>query len=57
MKKSHFSETQIISILKQADAGIKVEELCRQHGISNATYAWKSKYRACKYQILNGCGF
>ena len=45
MKKSRFSETQIISILKQADAGMKVEEICRKHGISNATYyTWKSKY-------------
>jgi putative transposase len=45
MKKSRFSEQQIISILKQADAGIKVQELCRQHGISDATYyKWKSKY-------------
>lgn len=45
MKKSRFSEQQIISILKQADAGIKVQDLCRQHGISDATYyKWKSKY-------------
>ena len=45
MKKSRFSEQQIISILKQADAGMKVQDLCRQHGISDATYyKWKSKY-------------
>ena len=45
MKKSRFSEQQIINILKQADAGVKVQDLCRQHGISNATYyKWKSKY-------------
>lgn len=45
MKKSRFSEQQIISILKQADAGVKVQDLCRQHGISDATYyKWKSKY-------------
>jgi putative transposase len=45
MKKSRFSEQQIISILKQADAGVKVQDLCRQHGISDATYyRWKSKY-------------
>ena len=45
MKKSRFSEQQIISILKQADAAVKVHDLCRQHGISDATYyKWKSKY-------------
>jgi putative transposase len=45
MKKSRFSEQQIINILKQADAGMKVQDLCRQYGISNATYyKWKSKY-------------
>ena len=45
MKKSRFSESQIISILKEGDSGMKIEELCRKHGISNATYYnWKSKY-------------
>ena len=45
MKKSKFSETQIVSILKQADAGIPVKDVCRQAGISVATYyKWKSKY-------------
>lgn len=45
MKKSRFSEQQIINILKQADAGVKVQDICRQYGISDATYyKWKSKY-------------
>lgn len=45
MKKSRFTESQIVSILKESDAGMKVEELCRRHGISSATYYnWKSKY-------------
>ena len=45
MKKSRYTESQIIGVLKEVDAGKKVEEACRQHGISNATYYnWKSKY-------------
>lgn len=45
MKKSRFSETQIIGILKQVEGGRQVKEVCREHGISDATYyQWKSKY-------------
>ena len=45
MKRSRFSESQIVTILKEADAGLKVAEICRKHGISQPTYYnWKSKY-------------
>jgi putative transposase len=45
MKKSKFSESQIVAILKEAEAGVPSAEVARRHGISAATlYAWKSKY-------------
>jgi putative transposase len=45
VKNSRFSEEQIIGILKQSEVGAKTSELCRQHGISTATfYGWRSKY-------------
>ena len=45
MKKSRFGEEKIIAILKHAEAGVKVAELVRKHGISEATfYNWKAKY-------------
>src|SRR5690606_20275465 len=45
MKKSKFSESQIIKILSQQDSGQSVSDICREHGISQGTfYSWKSKY-------------
>lgn len=45
MKKSKFSESQIVNILKEAEAGVSLEELSRQHGFSKASfYKWKAKY-------------
>jgi putative transposase len=45
MKKTRFTEEQIAGILKQSEAGMKTADLCRQNGISDATfYNWKAKY-------------
>lgn len=45
MKQKRFSETQIMQILKQAEGGVPVAELCREHGMSSASfYKWRSKY-------------
>lgn len=45
MKRKQFSEEQIIGILKEAEAGAVVTDLCRRHGMSSATfYAWKAKF-------------
>ena len=53
MKKSKFSDSQIISILKQGENGVSVPNLCREHGISNATfYNWRSKYGGMDVSLM-----
>lgn len=45
MKKSRYTDSQIMAILKQAEAGTPVPELCREHGMSSASfYKWRAKY-------------
>jgi len=45
MKKSRFTDSQIMAVLKQSQGGVPVPELCREHGISSATfYKWRSKF-------------
>ncbi len=45
MKKSHFNDSQILAILKQAENGVPIPELCREYGMSNSSfYKWRFKY-------------
>jgi len=54
MKKSRYSESQIINILKQAEAGAPVPDLCREHGMSSATfYKWRSKYGGMDVSMMS----
>lgn len=54
MRKSLFSEAQIMGILRQAEAGMTVPELCREHGISAATfYKWRSKYGGMDASLIS----
>jgi putative transposase len=54
MKMSLFSDEKIMAVLKQAEAGVRVSELVRKHGVSEATcYDWKAKYAA---RMSRNCG-
>lgn len=54
MKKSKFSNSQILSILKQAEAGLSVPDICREHGISSATfYKWRSKFGGMDVSMIS----
>ena len=53
MKQSRFTDSQIIAILKQAETGTPVPEVCREHGISSATfYKWRSKYAGMDASLM-----
>ena len=54
MKTSRFSETQIVGILKQAEGSLPVTELCRQHGMSDASfYKWRAKYGSMDASMIS----
>lgn len=53
MKKSRFTDSQILAILKQAENGIPVPELCREHGMSSASfYKWRSKFGGMDVSLM-----
>ena len=53
MKKSRFSETQILKVLKEAESGRMVKDVCREYGISDATYYnWKGKYGGMEVSVI-----
>ena len=54
MKKSRFTDTQVMSILRQAEGGMAVPELCREHQISNATfYKWRAKFGGMDVSMMS----
>ena len=54
MKRSRFTDSQILAVLKQAEAGTAVPDLCREHGISTATfYKWRAKYGGMDVSMMS----
>ena len=54
MKKSRFTDSQIVAILKQAEAGTSIADLCREDGMSNASfYQWRSKYGGIDASLMH----
>ena len=55
MKRSKFTDSQIIAILKENEAGVAVAELCRKHGMSDATfYNWRAKFGGMDVSMMRG---
>ena len=55
MKRSRFSDSQIMAVLKQVENGTPVPEICREHGMSNATfYKWRARYSGMDTSIYSG---
>jgi putative transposase len=53
MKQAQFTEEQIIAVLKESESGVKVEDLCQKHGISDATfYKWWSKHGGLELSVV-----
>ena len=55
MKRSRFTEEQIIAVLREQEAGVPTAEVCRKYGVSSATfYKWKAKFGGWRYRTPGG---